>query len=281
MWRLSSAFKRNPLRNSAKDDKYATVCPLYTPAPDNLVSGRVQSGAHATLQPRSSPGESDHHDQSLRLRSTDSTSFNESHESNCRKLQALVHRIRSTHSSPSHVDAAYHEFSKHKDTCSSLCHAILQDETRPARTLSSAAGSLTRRDSSMDSPAAAAPDNRSSFSGRSLAEVVTGGGPRPSIAYESRLVAIRDLKNCLDAMADAFQANLADTYRSYERDATPEMVDLLFSSKRFRREAVHRMRNASVTSIRSADPQFVSHCPAFRRPAPVTSMLTPLPVSPV
>ncbi|KAM4063797.1 hypothetical protein HRG_006908 [Hirsutella rhossiliensis] len=239
MWRLPSALRRNPLRNSAKDDKNGTLM--------------------QALQPRSSPGELDPYDQSLRLRRTDSSSFNESHETNCRKLQALVQRVRSIHSSPSHVDAAYHEFSKHKDTCSSLCHAILQDEIRPVRTLSSVAGvdgSLTRRDSSMDSPPAAAPDSRSSFSGRSLAEVVTGGGPRPSLAYESRLVAIGELKNCLEAMADAFQASLADTYKSYERDATPEMVDLLFNSKRFRREAVHRMRNASVTSIRSADPQF-------------------------
>lgn len=109
-------------------------------------------------------------------------------------------------------------------------------------------------------------DNRSSFSGRSLAEVVTGGGPRPEAACDSRLVAIRELKNCLEAMADAFQVSLADTYKSYARDATPDMVDLLFSNKRFRREAVHRMRNASVTSIRSADPQFVS-----QRPAPCSS----------
>ena len=37
------------------------------------------------------------------------------------------------------------------------------------------------------------------------------------------------------------------------------MIDLLFASKKFRREAVHRMRNASVTRVLSADPQFVRY----------------------
>lgn len=189
------------------------------------------------------------------LHASDSASFHESHENNCRKLQALVQRIRSVHSSPSHVDAAYHQFNKHKETISALCHAILHD----VRILSSAAGSLGLHDSlAVDSPPTLSLDNRSSLSSRSLADVATPAGQRSLLAHESRLAAIRDLKNCLEAMADAFRASLADTYKSYERDATPDMVDLLFTSKKFRREVVKRMRNASFTSIRSADPQFVS-----------------------
>lgn len=72
------------------------------------------------------------------------------------------------------------------------------------------------------------------------------------------LTAIRDWKTYLEALTEAFMISLADTYRSYERDATQDMIDALFASKRFRKEAVLRMRNASVTRVMSADPQFVS-----------------------
>lgn len=76
-------------------------------------------------------------------------------------------------------------------------------------------------------------------------------------AVDMYLNAIRDWRFCLEALCEAFRSSLGDTYKSYERDATPEMLDLLFTSKKFRREAVHRMRNASVTRMLSADPQFV------------------------
>lgn len=203
--------------------------------------------------------DSDTHDSSLHLRSIDSHSLNEAQESNYRQLQALVQRMRSAPSGPNHVDAAYKEFIKHKDSCSTLCYGILQDEIRPVRALSGATEALARRDSSADSPRSpgAVFDQRSSFSGRSLAEVVTGSATRPPPGNELCLSVIRDWKNCLETLAEAFRVSLADTYRSYERDATPEMIDLLFNSKRFRREAVQRMRNASVTRVLSADPQFV------------------------
>ncbi|POR34990.1 Uncharacterized protein TPAR_04815 [Tolypocladium paradoxum] len=231
MWRFGSALRKIGSISSSKDDKNG----LHRPHAD-----------------------SDAQDSSLYLRSIDSHSLNETHESNYRQLQALVQRMRSAPSGPNHVDAAYKEFVKHKDSCSTLCYGILQDEIRPVRALSNATETLTCRDSSADSPRSpgAVFDQRSSFSGRSLAEVVAGGGARPPPGNELCLGAIRDWKNCLETMADAFKVSLADTYKSYERDATPEMVDLLFNSKKFRKEAVQRMRNASVTRVLSADPQF-------------------------
>lgn len=169
--------------------------------------------------------------------------------------------MRSAPSGPSHVDSAYKEFEKIREPCSTLCYGILQDEFRPARAMSNAMETMTRRDSSFDSPrspAATIFDQRSSFSGRSLTEVITGSATKPGPTNELWLNAIRDWKTCLETLCEAFKVSLADTYKSYERDATPEMVDLLFTSKKFRREAVHRMRNASVTRVLSADPQFVS-----------------------
>jgi hypothetical protein len=168
------------------------------------------------------------------------------------------------------VDAAYREFEKIREPCATLCSGILQDEFRPARAMSNATETLTRRDSSFEtpqSPGATIYDQRSSFSGRSLSEIVTGSAAKPTHANELWLNAIRDWKTCLETLCEAFKVSLADTYKSYERDATPEMVELLFSSKKFRREAVHRMRNASVTRVLSADPQFVGlSSPRVSRP---------------
>ncbi|KAG5984435.1 hypothetical protein E4U55_004779 [Claviceps digitariae] len=176
------------------------------------------------------------------------------------QLQHLIQRIRPTSSSSSQVDAAYKDFDKHKEACSSLCTGLLQDEGRPSKTLSSTAEPTAPRDSSLDdppSPRGTIFDQTSSFSGHSTSELVNDGvscneGP----FNEMYLNAIRDWKCCLEALCEAFRTSLGDTYKSYERDATPEMLDLLFTSKKFRREAVHRMRNASVTRMLSADPQF-------------------------
>ncbi|KAK4081393.1 hypothetical protein VFPBJ_11013 [Purpureocillium lilacinum] len=208
---------------------------------------------------RPSTHDHEHSDPSLaHLRRLDSGSLNELQESNLRQLQTLIARMRAAPAGPNHVDGAYKEFIKIKDTCHTLCLAILQDELRPLRAGSNDTDSLQRRDSSFDSPHSpgAVFDQRSSFSGRSLTEVATGSVVRPPHTNELFLAAIRDWKNCLETLTEAFKVSLADTYKSYERDATQEMVDQLFSSKRFRREAVTRMRNASVTRVLSADPQF-------------------------
>lgn len=165
---------------------------------------------------------------------------------------------------PSHVDAAFKEFNKIRERCASLCAAILQEEIRPPRSMPGRGSTevpLLRRDSSMDPPRSAGGlfDHRSSFSGQSLAEVVTGSGTRfGAYGSEPWLRPIRDWKMCLENLTEAFKTSLAETYKSYERDASPEMIEALFSSKKFRREAVNRMRNASVTRVLSADPQFVS-----------------------
>lgn len=169
--------------------------------------------------------------------------------------------MRGAPSGPNHVDGAYKEFTKINERCAALCDAILREEIKTPRTLSNATDpiSLTRQDSSADTPRSPSAlfDHRSSFSGRSLAEVVTVGGSR-SHGGDMWITPVRDWKTCLEVLAEHFKVSLAETYKSYERDATPEMLEALFSSKKFRRDAVHRMRNASVTKILSADPQFVS-----------------------
>ncbi|EHK17267.1 uncharacterized protein TRIVIDRAFT_66211 [Trichoderma virens Gv29-8] len=189
------------------------------------------------------------------------SSIHETTESNYRQLQSLVARMRAAPSGPNHVDGAYKEFTKINERCAALCDAILREEIKTPRTLSNANAAeaipLTRQDSSADTPRSPSAlfDHRSSFSGRSLAEVITAGGSK-SHGGDMWLTPIRDWKTCLEVLVEHFKVSLSETYISYERDATPEMLEALFTSKKFRRDAVHRMRNASVTKILSADPQF-------------------------
>ncbi|KPM36337.1 hypothetical protein AK830_g10235 [Neonectria ditissima] len=208
------------------------------------------------------PTDSEANDSFLNPRSPDShaasISFDAS-DSNIRQLQTLVQRMRTGPSTPHHVDAAYKELIKVKEQCANLCRLILQDALRRNRGDNpNGTDGLPRRDSSLEFPRSpgAIYDTRSSFSGRSLAEVVSGSVIKEPHTSDTWLSAIRDWKTYLEALTEAFKISLADTYRSYERDATQEMIDALFASKRFRKEAVLRMRNASVTRVMSADPQF-------------------------
>ncbi|KAH8180194.1 hypothetical protein LIA77_01713 [Sarocladium implicatum] len=191
---------------------------------------------------------------------TGSTLATDSTESNHRQLTALVQRMRAAPTGTNQVDAAYKVYTKIKDNAATLCYAIMQDEIKPTKYPSISFGPDTqlRRESSYDTPQSpvGAYDQRSSFSGRSLSEVFTSTGSKSIAAHDSWLAAIREWKNCIEVLHDTHKTSLAETYKSYERDATPEMVDTLFSNKKFRKEAVHRMRNASVTRVMSADPQF-------------------------
>ncbi|KAH7126353.1 hypothetical protein B0J13DRAFT_627943 [Dactylonectria estremocensis] len=207
------------------------------------------------------PSESDPNDSFLNPRSPDSHSASVSldgPETNIRQLQAIVQRMRAGPTTPHHIDAAYKELIKVKDQCANLCRLILQEALRRNRDIANGIDTLPRRDSSIESPRSpgAVYDTRSSFSGRSLAEVVSGSVIKEPYTNDSWLSVIRDWRTFLEALTESFKISLADTYRSYERDATQEMIDALFASKRFRKEAVLRMRNASVTRVMSADPQF-------------------------
>ncbi|KAL7947532.1 hypothetical protein V8C42DRAFT_318052 [Trichoderma barbatum] len=222
------------------------------------ISGSSKDDKNWTSKQGGSSVDTESHEPSIH----EITSINETAESNYRQLQSLVARMRAAPSGPNHVDGAYKEFTKINERCAALCDAILREEIKSPRALSNATPTetipLTRQDSSADTPRSPSAmfDHRSSFSGRSLAEVVTVGGGSRSHGGDMWLTPIRDWKTCLEVMAEHFKASLTETYKSYERDATPDMLDLLFTSKKFRRDAVHRMRNASVTKILSADPQF-------------------------
>lgn len=167
--------------------------------------------------------------------------------------------MRNPPSGPNHVDAAYNDFMKVKDQCAALCRLVLTDEFGRNRDLRGPEV-LTRQDSAVDSPRSPGQvyDTRSSFSGRSLAEIVSGSIGKSIHQGDVSLSVVRDWKNYLESLAEACRTSLADTYKNYEREATSEMVESMFTNKAFRKGSVQRMRNASVTRVMSADPQFVS-----------------------
>lgn len=244
IWRIGSALRKMQSKTNAKDHK------AHVSSADNDFQ---ESALH--LQPTH----------------TSSSSFPaDNTDSHHRQLVSLVQRMRAAPAGPNHVDAAYKEFTKIKDRAIPLCYAILQEEIKPLRQgpMSFSSELPVRRESSLEVPQSplGTTDQRSSFSGRSFSEMTTHGTSRSvmSVPSEVWLGTIRDWKNCLELLAETFRTSLAETYKSYERDATPEMLDHLFNNKKFRKEAVHRMRNASVTRVLSADPQYVSADPRDR-----------------
>lgn len=203
------------------------------------------------------PSETSTSDIDLNARSPDTHSANplDSHETHIRQLQAIIQRMpRNFPATPNHVDSAYKEFTRNKEQCAALCRHILTEELGRGPH----GGDLTRRDSTLDSPQSPGHiyDTRSSFSGRSLAEVVSGSAGKSMHQSDAWLTSVGDWRNWLEFLLDACKACLIETYKNNERDATPEQVEALFTNKRFRKEAVQRMRNASVTRVMSADPQF-------------------------
>lgn len=227
---------------------------------------RRKQSSSKEQRPRPSSLDNDSQDPSFNLQPsyTSSSLAADTTESNYRQLLSLIQRMRAAPAGTNHIDAAYKEFNKIKERATSLCYLISQEEIKPVRhtSISFSPDAYPRRDSSTDLPQSPSAnyDQRSSFSGRSLTEVITNTtntGARSTTAGDAWLLAIRDWKNCIEALADTFHTSLAETYKSYEREATPEMVEALFTNKRFRKEAVHRMRHASVTRVLSADPQFV------------------------
>ncbi|KAF5022667.1 hypothetical protein F66182_5285 [Fusarium sp. NRRL 66182] len=205
------------------------------------------------------PPESSTSDLDLNLRSPESHSNNplDNHETNIRQLQSIIQRMpRNFPPTPNHVDSAYKDFTKNKEQCATLCRHILTDEL--GRSSRNGSELTTRRDSAAESPRSPGQiyDTRSSFSGRSLAEVVSGSVGKSINQSDAWLSAVRDWKNYLETLAESCRTCLIDTYKNNERDATPEQLEAIFTNKRFRKEAVQRMRNASVTRVMSADPQF-------------------------
>ncbi|OAA32926.1 hypothetical protein AAL_00391 [Moelleriella libera RCEF 2490] len=177
-------------------------------------------------------------------------------------LQDLQHRIqlvRSVLYSGGHVDSSYKKFEKHGEACLNLCLALLRDDSRPIRSMSIEADEPPVRRCPTDasqSPSRFISDHGSMSSGRLPNEAAARHVIQEAYAAEIHLIPIREWKECLEKLSEDLKANLAETFKRYERNHTPEMVDMLFANRGFRREAIRRMKNANLTRVLSADSDF-------------------------
>lgn len=185
-----------------------------------------------------------------------------------------MQRMRSAPAGANNVDAAHKEFNKIYERAAALFSNILHEEIKPPLPRTVTDSSVTQGQSSMDSPRSqtTAFDNRSSFSGRSLGEVITNSATGRSGLYgnEAWLGPMKDWKTCVENLTEAFRTSLADTYMNYCPGATQDKLDTLFANKKFRREAVGLMHNASLNKVYSLTPDYVRTVLDF---TPARSML--------
>ncbi|ORY60706.1 uncharacterized protein BCR38DRAFT_487771 [Pseudomassariella vexata] len=198
-----------------------------------------------TLEPRDFPGS---------LSSPDLNPASSS-EANYQTLRECVQKLRSAPAGASHVDAAFKEYSKIKHRPTVLCKALLRPRSRGRESsvlLSPLSNPDSARESSFDTPSLNACDTRASFSSRSLTEL----GVVSSHVPEQYLAAVRDWRHCLESLLESLKTSLLETYKEYEPNLTPTMIEQLFNDKSFRKVAIQQMRNASIFKLLSAHPDF-------------------------
>ncbi|KAF9879466.1 hypothetical protein CkaCkLH20_03009 [Colletotrichum karsti] len=162
------------------------------------------------------------------------------------RIRELTRRVRSALREAG-ADAAFKEYGRVADHAA-LCRSLLR--TSPE----SGGGASGHEVEEEEEEEGFEIDPRSSLSGRSLHSAAAEADARPDERRHSDddgekrecLAAIRDWKACVEALLQALRGSLAETYRSYEPGATPEMVEALFGDVDFRASAIQQMRNARI-----------------------------------
>jgi hypothetical protein len=189
---------------------------------------------------------------SISIPSHDST-LSSHDEAAYQELRGYVKKLRPTTSDASHVDAAFKEYTRLKNRTKSLCETLLRPRShRPLSLLSPVSTIDSARTPSFETSSLGTFETRTSRSSRSSA----GYGTLSSYIFEQHLDVIRDWVDCLEDLRATFRESLANTYRQWEPEASPAMVDQLFRDKKFRSNAIQRMRNASISKTVSANLDF-------------------------
>lgn len=189
---------------------------------------------------------------STSLSSPDSAVFS-SDEAAYQELRGRVKKLRAAPSDANHVDVALKEYTRLKDRSMSLCEALLRPRShRPRSLLSPMSTTDGARTPSFETSSLGTFETRTSRSSRSSA----GYGTLSSYVFEQHLDVIRDWVDCLEDLCTTYRDSLVDTYRQWEPESSPAMVEQLFRDKKFRSNAIQRMRNASISKTVSANLDF-------------------------
>jgi hypothetical protein len=211
-------------------------------------------------------------DSSSNVPSPDGTAAT-SYDSNCQQLREYIQRLRShplnAHNidaaaykdyskikeiakniTPHQIDAVYKEYNKIKDAAKTTCESLLGPQSQLRARSSSLSGTLASLTLS-ETASLTLSETRTSVSSRgSIA------GPRSPYIYEQHVDLIRAWIECLGNILQLLKTSLLDTYLDWEPQASPGMVNQLFKDKKFRKNGIARMRNASIAKTVSANLDF-------------------------
>jgi hypothetical protein len=189
----------------------------------------------------------------------------ESPEINHHGLEQLVAQMRAAPSSARDVDEAYGVFLRIAAPCIALSSALVRSELERQRSSSETASvtgtmaSVSRRNSdvSVDSVSSFGPILKRTTVIKKLGS--TPGEPHPGPPSDiSWLSAVRNWKHCLEILLGALRVSLMGTYRSCDEEATADVLEQLFTDKKYREFAILNLRESSSTRDILAKPDFVS-----------------------
>ncbi|KAI0428211.1 hypothetical protein F5Y09DRAFT_349744 [Xylaria sp. FL1042] len=175
---------------------------------------------------------------------------------NLRQLQKYTSKIKSAAKNVNHVDSAWNDYIKHRETCLECCKSLVNSQQ-------------PRRESSVVSPTTLTPPKSEyqrdlSVDTLNLAPIETGSSTQSSSSWaDSSLRLSGSIDQCQEAargwqttvelLAKALRTSLQETYNAYDKDATPEGFERLCTDKAARHNAIYHMRNASISKMMSAD----------------------------
>lgn len=275
----SHNFPSSPKTNLIGYDKVAPLAMAgrdrrMTVSPTSPVSPRKE-WLSSTLLPPSSP----HHagiklGRSQENRKAANTLLLESKN---QQLRGHIQRLRAARrpgTDPGHVDASFVEFSGLQKACMALVRVLAYSSnpniiSSPTTTTSAAArhGSVEETVERLEmlkiaatSAGAAAGGEmdgpRASFGGLDLSSNTEGGVDSGRRINNPWLATIREWRDLLQKLLEAHRTSLLETYQAYEREVTPEMIQMLLLNSQFRSEAIYKMRNSPFFKSFSIAPAY-------------------------
>ncbi|KAH6656898.1 hypothetical protein BKA67DRAFT_173296 [Truncatella angustata] len=168
------------------------------------------------------------------------------YESNSRQLSECVQRLRAVPIDKNYIDTACKEYNRTRVQAGQLCKALLRQTLHDQK--SSGSSSLADLDKGAASNIQPGSSRLGSVPRASFSSISPSDGYPPPNIYEQHLDMIQGWIGCLEILSAALRIPLLDTYKSWEPDASPAMIEQLFQNTTFRRNVILRLRNASKSA---------------------------------